>query len=405
MKKIFLFFLLFSAVHAAEGQNKGNAVLEFVESIPIETNLDNPDIRNTSEVWLEMIHKARTSLDIEQFYISRQPGEPLDEILDAIGEAAQRGVKVRIIVDGRMYKTYPATVDSMGKCNNIETRKINFVKIGGGTQHSKYFIVDGKEIFVGSQNFDWRALKHIHELGLRIAHQGIAKIYQDIFNFDWQMAAGEGPKEKPQFPPQHYQAPFAVLEERNDAIYITPTMSPITCIPDSTLWDEKHIVALIDGATTSLLLQFLSYSPESRSGTYAVIDDALRRAANRGVSVKMIVSDWQKDTPAQTYLKRLSAVPHIQVKFSCIPEWSKGYVSFGRVEHCKYIIADEKAFWLGTSNCEKSYYYTSRNLGIVVKNGLYAQRLANIFIKSWGSSYTELIKETSEYEPREHGER
>ena len=55
--------------------------LELVESIPVEKTLNNPDIRNTLEVWLEMINSAQTTLDIEQFYISNEKGEPLDTCL------------------------------------------------------------------------------------------------------------------------------------------------------------------------------------------------------------------------------------------------------------------------------------------------------------------------------------
>ena len=50
----------------------------------------------------------------------------------------------------------------------------------------KIFIVDDSEVFIGSQNFDWRALKHIHELGIRISgDRDLIKIYSDIFNEDW----------------------------------------------------------------------------------------------------------------------------------------------------------------------------------------------------------------------------
>ena len=100
------------------GQNVGSSDFELVESVPIETNLDNPDIRNTLEVWLEMINGAKKSLDIEQFYISNKPGEPLEEVLGAIIAASERGVNVRIIVDAGMYKTYPQSVDSLNRRKN-----------------------------------------------------------------------------------------------------------------------------------------------------------------------------------------------------------------------------------------------------------------------------------------------
>ena len=142
------------AVSATSAWPQAQPPLELVESIPVETILDNPDIRNTREVWLEMISGARRALDIEQFYISNAPGEALDTIITAIMQAAERGVRVRLIVDSRMYKTYPGTAESLGQRPGIVMRVIDFAKIAGGVQHAKFFIVDGKAVFLGSQNFD-----------------------------------------------------------------------------------------------------------------------------------------------------------------------------------------------------------------------------------------------------------
>jgi phosphatidylserine/phosphatidylglycerophosphate/cardiolipin synthase-like enzyme len=378
---------------------------ELVESIPIETMLDNPDIRNTHDVWLEMIGRAHRSLDIEQFYVSNEPGRLLEHILAAIYKAADRGVKVRFIVDARMYKTYPATVDSLGKYRNIETRRLDFSRIAGGIQHAKYFIVDGNEVFVGSQNFDWRALEHIHELGLRINNPHIAAIYGDVFNADWQMAKDTTAMTLPRaLLEKQYRIPVRIAVQPGDSASVVPTMSPLGFIPESALWDERAIVDLINNAKRTLTLQFLSYSnSERKGGRYGAIDDAIRGAAKRGVKVRMIVADWGKGSSAVSALKDLSDVPNIEVAFTSIPEWSGGYVSFARVEHCKYIVADDTKFWLGTSNCEKSYFYSSRNLGIVCTDPHLAGTLSRIFAKSWNSPYKELITPDGEYKPREHG--
>ena len=176
--------MLFSAILlaqtlSAQGDIAGHPEFELVESAPIETVLDNPDIRNTYEVWLEMINGAKKSLDIEQFYISNRAGEPLEDIIATIERAADRGVAVRIIAEAKFYKTYPETIERLRRNKNIEARLIDFGKIAGGIQHAKYFIVDGKSVFLGSQNFDWRALKHIHELGIRVRNAEAARIYLD----------------------------------------------------------------------------------------------------------------------------------------------------------------------------------------------------------------------------------
>jgi phosphatidylserine/phosphatidylglycerophosphate/cardiolipin synthase-like enzyme len=404
MRKIyFTFFFVLPCFLIAQ---QASPDIEIVESIPAGTSLDNPDIRNTREVWLEMIKHAERSLDIEQFYISSEPGKQMADILSAVCAAAERNVKVRIIVDARMYKTYPANVDSLARCQNIETRRIDFNARAGGVQHAKYFIVDGTEIFVGSQNFDWRALAHIHELGLRIHSEEFAAAYEDIFNLDWQISSNEAKNTDSIFFKKHYQTPIRIHAEAGDDFFIAPTFSPKGFIPDSTLWDEQAILHVMNNAHQTLTLQFLSYSTSERGGgSYAVIDDAIRNAAKRGVKIKMIVSDWEKGSHSVQALKDLSNFTNIEVAFTSIPEWSGGYIPFARVEHCKFIVADSKTFWLGSSNCEKSYYYSARNLGVVCSNANLAATLARIFLKSWNSPYKELITKDGEYKAREHGER
>jgi phosphatidylserine/phosphatidylglycerophosphate/cardiolipin synthase-like enzyme len=380
--------------------------IELVESIPIETSLDNPDIRNTTTVWSEMINGAHSTIDIEQFYIANQSGESLDTIINEIIKASERGVIIRIISDSRMYKTYPETIDKLNKQKNISARIIDFRKTAGGIQHAKYFIVDGGEIFLGSQNFDWRALKHIHELGIRIHNKQLASIYQDIFELDWKIAEPNHEYNlQTDIKFKKYSHPIILIDSSHDTIPMVPTMSPISVIPDSSLWDETWIVKMIDEAKNEILCQFLTYSPLARDKIYySVLDNALRRAAVRGVKVKMAVSDWSKDHPTIDFLKSLSLIPNIEIKFISIPDWSGGYVSYARVDHCKFLVVDSTQCWIGTSNWEKNYFYNSRNLGLCIFNQSIAKQIAHIFFSTWNTSYTELIKPEIEYKERKHGD-
>src|SRR5213075_1714745 len=130
----------------------------------------------------------------------------------------------------------------------------------------------------------------------------------------------------------------------------------------------------------------------------------LIRAAARGVKVKLIVADWSKESPIVDYLKKLSKIPNIEINFSVIPEFSGGYVSFARVEHCKYVVADESDFWLGTANAERGYFYSVRNVGVIAKNRTIAGLLRKIFLKDWDGPYMEKVEGSKEYSPRKHGE-
>jgi phosphatidylserine/phosphatidylglycerophosphate/cardiolipin synthase-like enzyme len=403
-RRILLCCLVF---YHTSAQQKEFWAIELVESVPIETTLDNPDIRDAHEVWLEMIRGAKKTLDIEQFYISNEPNEPLDDILSAIIAAGERGVRVRIIVDARMHNTYPWPADSLATLKDISLRIIDFGKLAGGIQHAKFFIVDGEEMFLGSQNFDWRALKHIHELGLRLKFPQLVRVYSDVFELDWRLAEqNDRASVSRLLKHNRYQIPFHLAVDSSDTLTMSPTFSPLSLISDTTLWDEKQIGRLLADAQEEILLQFLSYSPVGRNKSYyAMFETALRSAAARGVKVKMIVSDWAIETPEIYHLKSLSTIPNIEVRFTAIPEWSGGYIPFARVEHCKFIVVDGRRFWLGTSNGEKSYFYTSRNLGIIIENKRLSERLQQIFFKSWDSPYAQTVRPEKEYKAREHGER
>jgi phosphatidylserine/phosphatidylglycerophosphate/cardiolipin synthase-like enzyme len=377
--------------------------IELVESIPIETTLDNEDIRNTSEVWIEMINAAKKSLDFGEFYISHKEGEALSPILQAVTDAADRGVKVRFIVDGNMYKTYPEMADQLNEHENIDVHVYDFTKMGGGTLHAKYFIVDDKEIFIGSQNFDWRALKHIHELGIRIENKKLVSFYKDLFKLDWQLSAEDANSELilSNIERSDDLEMFQMKNSEYGKMFLIPTASNPAIIYHSENWDEVRLVNMIDNATKSIRVQLLSYSPLSRGELYEELDFALRRAAARGVNVEMILSDWNFYSPRIEYIKSLHAVPNIDIKFSTIPEASTGYVGYARVEHPKFMVVDEKEFWLGTSNWSKSYFYKGRNLGIIIENDMLAERVSQIFLKSWNSDYCHLVDLGKTYERKE----
>jgi phosphatidylserine/phosphatidylglycerophosphate/cardiolipin synthase-like enzyme len=370
---------------------------EIVESAPVETTLDNPDVRNAHEVWLEMIGHAKRNLDLEQYYISNEPNEPLEDIIDAVVEAGKRGVKVRIIADAGMYKTYPQTLDMLGKQKNISVRLIDYGKISDGIEHAKYFIVDGEEVFLGSQNFDWRALKHIYELGVHITDRQAAKAFTDIFEMDWELSGPGSNKFKVH--KEQYKIPF-VLIEGDETLKYYPTFSPTGYIPDESLWDEKQLVGLMDQAKVEIFFHALTYSPAAKKkGYYEILDNALRRAAARGVKVHVMCADWSKRKPTIDYLKSLAVIPNIEVRLSTIPEWSGGFIPYARVDHSKFLVVDDRFSWIGTSNWEKSYFYNARDVGVVVENKTVNKILKKIYLNNWNSSYSYSIKPEIEYTP------
>ena len=140
-------------------QANAASTLTIVESVPEETNYGSTLTQRPQKVWLDMINNAKKTLDFEQYYITDEEGEALSPVMNAIKKAIERGVKVRFLAgpSGSMVKDTMKPLNELKKVG-AETRRIDFGKAyKGGVQHSKFFIVDGNAVYVGSQNFDLSA--------------------------------------------------------------------------------------------------------------------------------------------------------------------------------------------------------------------------------------------------------
>ncbi len=384
---------------APSGAPRPEPSLQLVESAPIETDLDHADIPDAYRVWPEMIASARGTLCFAQFYASNEPNSRLEPIVAAVEAAAARGVRVRFLAEKKFYATYPATLDRLADQTGIEVRIFDVAALMGGVLHAKYFLVDDREAFLGSQNFDWRALEHIQELGVRVKAPAVVAALQQVFDADWALAGGATRDEALSSHGSALEFPAAATAGESD-VRVTPVFSPRGWLPDSTLWDLPRIVALIDGAQRSVRVQLLTYRAVGRDGEYFErLESALRRAAARGVEVHLLLADWSKRRGTIEGLQSLQALPGISVRLVTVPPWSGGFIPYARVIHAKYLVVDGRAAWIGTSNWERDYFFASRNVGLVVHGHTFAGRLADYFLENWNDPYAEPVDPCADYTP------
>jgi phosphatidylserine/phosphatidylglycerophosphate/cardiolipin synthase-like enzyme len=402
--------LLFTAIAAcsapkdasAPAASQDSATIELVETAPVETTLDHADIREAAVVWPEMIHRARTSIDFAEFYASDAEGtgektSRLGAVLSAIEQATRRGVRVRFLVDKSFAPKYPATIGRL-EAAHVVVRPIDASAYYGGVQHAKYMIVDGEESFVGSQNFDWRALEHIQEIGARVRSHAFARALTDVFETDWAL----GPPPKGGVSPGVGTRPRsgsmpAITAQTGERLELFA--SPRGWLPDETHWDLTRLVALLDGARTGIAIQVLTYGTTNRDKSpFTTLDDALRRAAGRGVRVRLLVSHWGARGQARLALEAIAA-RGIDVRVLEIPRWSGGDIPFARVAHAKFMVVDGATAWIGTSNWEGDYFLKTRNVAVVASGGGVPDRLARVFEDDWSSPYTKTLKSDGDAPP------
>ena len=133
--------------------------------------------------------------------------------------------------------------------------------------------------------------------------------------------------------------------------------------------------------------------------TQAVIDDALRRAAGRGVDVRLLLADWCRRTGTIDRLQALQRVPGIEIRLVTLPPSSAGFIPYARVVHAKHLAVDGRRAWLGTSNWSRDYFHASRNVGILVEGAPFARRLARFFLDGWDSAYAVTVDPEAGYDP------
>lgn len=358
-----------------------------VESFPVETHLDHSDIPDTTQIWCDLFRKAQKTIVLSQFYFSNAPKSDLNLVLDELVAAGRRGVAIRIIAGHKFRKIYPETLAYLEKQNGVMLRTLDIETLmGGGVMHAKYMIVDQKRVFIGSQNFDWRALTHIHELGLLIESTALAARLGSLFELDWLLAGGAA-----------LSSAVSTIQKQGEPAIDDPAFqllaSPPALTPDFIGSEEKALVQAIDQAKHLIQIQVYQYYPTDyrRKIYYPVLDNALRAAVLRGVRVELLVSDKNNKKPDIDFLKSLAMLPGVTVKMISIPPWSGGEVSFGRLDHCKYAIFDEHLGWLGTTNWSQDYFQQSRNVSVLIKDLKTVKTLSKVFTTTWKSPYSEPV--------------
>jgi phosphatidylserine/phosphatidylglycerophosphate/cardiolipin synthase-like enzyme len=405
--------LLASGPLQARASSGGPPAFHIVESVPEATDYGDASTLRTASTWRAMIDGAQQRIDIAAFYLSDKPDGPLSPILDALRKKAGAGVRVRILVDQSFLKDNGDAVAKLRGVPGIVVRELPVHVLTGGVLHAKYMVVDGKSVFVGSQNWDWRALDQIHEVGAWIVDSRLGQTFDAVFDFDWRLAAdGDLPKaaieaaEPPAFAPVTDSDPVRVDDADGHALSIFPAFSPPSLMPRWVSWEQPELAHFIERTQHVLRIQVMTLSAIRQygpKGWWPALDTAIRDAAARGVEVRIIVADWALREPMRDYLKSLAALPHITIKFTRVPPAPEGFIPYARVEHAKYAVFDDRSAFIGTGNWEWSYFNNTVDASVFVQGSEAAQTLARIFDRDWNGPYaTPLTLDSHESAPRNH---
>ena len=387
---------LFLNLNASQTET-GESRIQIVTSLPVETGLQRYKTQPTAEFWVRMFKNARKSIDIAQFYLSNQKGEKLEPVINEIIAAAKRGVKIRIMVgkgvNKEMLRKTAEVTSRLKGISNIDFAVFDWRALNNGIIHAKYFILDRRAVFVGSQNFDWRALTHIHETGVWIEDRNIASQLGAVFDLDWKFCKGN-------------RDIYETLKPRKGEIKISDLMllsSPADYNPPNTHAALDILLHLLRTAKKTVRVQLLNYSEKiygkGKKEKYLILTKALLAAADRGIRIDMMVSNWFNKYSGIRTLKKLGNHRNINIKIITIPQYSRGFIPYARVIHSKVLRVDDDISWVGTSNWGHSYFIASRNIEILMRDKGIARTLDLLFDELWNGKFSDLIVQDKTYIP------
>jgi len=158
------------------------------ESLPVEqtTLLVAPD--NARREIRAVIGNATESIDIKQVQI----GSRAFPLLQAVLDAAERGVEVRILLSGAWYaeeenRQLQSWLEDQAAARDLPL-SVRIAEPGGEFEkiHAKGMIVDGEHTLVGSMNWNNNSVRHNREVGLLLTSEAVAAYFTEVFAADWE---------------------------------------------------------------------------------------------------------------------------------------------------------------------------------------------------------------------------
>jgi phosphatidylserine/phosphatidylglycerophosphate/cardiolipin synthase-like enzyme len=373
--------------------------LEVLETAPLESGLDLREVRNALDVLLVLFDSAHSSIDIAQMYMLYYPpvsrGAALFSLYDALKAAAQRGVKVRILLDSTILEDNPAPTysrmrDSLSRFPGIEVRACDlrpFSRYSECMMHAKYIVIDGSIAVIGSHNWSYSAFADNRELSLLVRNSGIARTLDRVFATDWLVAHRDSIA-------PHSPAP-TVMPAGLTLVVTAPTR-----LRDSTLLSTADALRMVFArARTSLDIEVNSLTTRVDFGgakRFALLDSLLRDAASRRVRVRLLVDRWAYECEPGLF-RNLNRVDGIEVRVIDISELGPNPQT-GTV-HAKLVIADGSRALLGSATFSQRQLLECRNVGLLIEPSTQipfetnrqikqvVAQLQSVFEKDWRSPY------------------
>ena len=215
--------------------------------------------------------RTRHTLDVALYNLQ------IDDAAAALARAQRRGVKVRVLFDrAHVYPQAGRQIQAVLDAG-IEAREMNG---RGGAMHCKFAVFDGTLLETGSANWSGFAETMSYENIMFTADPDFVSGYAADFEWMWAQARPVG---RPDAPAARPSAPPS--DPTPDVAFNGVTLPDYVFSPRG--GTEAAIAKAVDAARSEIDVAMFTFTSKN-------IMEALKRAAARGVSVKLMLFSGQK---------------------------------------------------------------------------------------------------------------
>lgn len=329
---------------------------------------DSPDVP------LETLRGADERIWLAGYTFS---SEPAAAELDA---AAERGVDVRVLVDGApvggQTAAEAATLDALVE-NGVPVQVFDGSPSRYRFHHAKYAVVDDR-VLVLTEN--WKPSgtggRSSRGWGVAIEGEAVAADLAAVFEAD---AGWEDTVEWERY----REGRTFVADDRAEGSYPTrfePGSASVESVRVVTAPDNanEEVVALLDSAEESIRIEQVTIGDRDHSFLQAAI-----AAAKRGVEVEILLDDsWYTAEDNRRLVEWLNA----RAAANDLPLEARLVDPRGNFEkiHAKGIVVDERRTLIGSINWTNNSVQDNREVAVIVESKAVGEYYAEVFDADWG---------------------
>uniref|UniRef100_A0A8C3C517 5'-3' exonuclease PLD3 n=1 Tax=Cairina moschata TaxID=8855 RepID=A0A8C3C517_CAIMO len=283
-----------------------------------------------------------------------------EQILEELLKLPARGVSVRVAVNTPTSKFPLSDLQALER-SGAAVRTVDMPRLTRGVLHTKFWIVDGAHLYIGSANMDWRSLTQVKELGAAVYNCScLARDLGKVFEAYWVLGLPNASIPTPW--PATFSTSFNMetplelnLNDTPAAVYFS-SAPPSLCAPGRTE-DLRALLGVIDAAEDFVHVAVMSYLPTMEFSYpkrfWPAIDNRLRKAVfERRVKVRLLVGCWPHSKAEMfPFLKSLAAVGDnrtrysVEVRLFMVPSSeAQARIPYARVNHNKYMVTEKAAY-------------------------------------------------------------